>query len=120
MIEAIVAGHLCLDIIPSFTADLGADPAAYLIPGRLTEVGPATLCTGGAVSNAGINLHRLGVRTQLMGKIGDDALGTQTFGDGLSIRHARSRDLRSGSPARAPRPARRRRAVRPRRSAPLR
>ena len=75
MIEAIVAGHLCLDIIPQFMTDLGDDPAAYLLPGRLTEVGPATLCTGGAVSNAGINLHRLGIRTQLMGKIGDDALG---------------------------------------------
>jgi sugar/nucleoside kinase (ribokinase family) len=75
MIEAIVAGHLCLDIIPQFVTDLGDDPAAYLLPGRLTEVGPATLCTGGAVSNAGINLHRLGIRTQLMGKIGDDALG---------------------------------------------
>jgi sugar/nucleoside kinase (ribokinase family) len=75
MIEAIVAGHLCLDIIPSFTVDLGDDPSAYLIPGRLTEVGPATLCTGGPVSNAGINLHKLGVCTQLMGKIGDDAFG---------------------------------------------
>jgi sugar/nucleoside kinase (ribokinase family) len=75
MIEAIVAGHLCLDIIPQFMTDLGDDPATYLLPGRLTEVGPATLCTGGAVSNAGINLYRLGIRTQLMGKIGDDALG---------------------------------------------
>ena len=41
----------------------------------MTTVGPATFCTGGAVSNAGINLHRLGIRTQLMGKIGDDLLG---------------------------------------------
>ncbi len=75
MIEAIVAGHLCLDIIPHFGTGLGADPAAYLLPGRLTEVGPATICTGGTVSNAGINLHRLGIRTLLMGKIGDDTLG---------------------------------------------
>jgi sugar/nucleoside kinase (ribokinase family) len=75
MSDAIVAGHICLDIIPRFEVDLGSDPAAYLTPGRLTEVGPATLCTGGAVSNAGINLHRLGIRTQLMGKIGDDLLG---------------------------------------------
>jgi sugar/nucleoside kinase (ribokinase family) len=75
MIEAIVAGHLCLDIIPQFVTDLGNDPAAYLVPGRLMEVGPATLCTGGTVSNAGINLHRLGIHTQLMGKVGDDALG---------------------------------------------
>jgi sugar/nucleoside kinase (ribokinase family) len=75
MVEAIVAGHLCLDIIPHFETGPGEDPADYLLPGRLTEVGPATLSTGGAVSNAGINLHRLGIRTELMGKIGGDALG---------------------------------------------
>jgi sugar/nucleoside kinase (ribokinase family) len=75
MIEAIVAGHLCLDIIPQFVANLGSDLVAYLAPGRLTEVGPVTLSTGGAVSNAGTNLHRLGIRTRLMGKIGDDLLG---------------------------------------------
>ncbi len=75
MIEAIVAGHLCLDIIPQFVADLGSDLAAYLSPGRLTEVGPATFSTGGAVSNTGINLHRLGIHTQLMGKISNDLLG---------------------------------------------
>jgi sugar/nucleoside kinase (ribokinase family) len=74
-IDAIVAGHLCLDIIPQFVADLGSDLAAYLMPGHLIEVGPATLSTGGTVSNAGINLHRLGIHTYLMGKIGDDALG---------------------------------------------
>jgi sugar/nucleoside kinase (ribokinase family) len=75
MIEAIVAGHLCLDIIPEFVVDLGSDLAAYLAPGRLTEVGPATFSTGGPVSNAGINLHRLGIRTRLMGKVGNDLLG---------------------------------------------
>jgi sugar/nucleoside kinase (ribokinase family) len=75
MIEAIVAGHLCLDIIPRFVTDLGSDLAAYLAPGRLTEVGPATFSTGGAVSNTGINLHRLGICTRLMGKLGDDLLG---------------------------------------------
>lgn len=75
MIDVIVAGHLCLDIIPRFETGLGDDPAAYLVPGRLVEVGPATLSTGGAVSNTGINLHRLGIHTRLMGKIGDDLLG---------------------------------------------
>ena len=78
-IEAIVAGHLCLDIIPRITTDLGNDPAAYMTPGRLTEIGPATLSTGGAVSNTGINLHRLGIRCHLMGKIGDDVLGRATL-----------------------------------------
>ncbi len=75
MTEAIVAGHICLDIIPLFETAQEGGLAAYLAPGRLTEVGPATLSTGGTVSNAGINLHRLGISTQLMGKVGDDLLG---------------------------------------------
>ena len=35
-----------------------------------------TLSTGGAVSNTGLNLARLGVDTRLMGKVGDDLFGT--------------------------------------------
>lgn len=73
--DAVVGGHLCLDIIPGFPGPAGVDRAAFLSPGRLTEVGPATLSTGGAVSNTGVNLARLGVRTRLMGKIGDDLFG---------------------------------------------
>ena len=75
MAEAIVAGHLCLDILPAFVSDQGNDLALYLAPGRLTEVGPTTLSTGGPVSNAGLNLHRLGIHTQLMAKVGDDLWG---------------------------------------------
>jgi sugar/nucleoside kinase (ribokinase family) len=76
VIEAIVAGHLCVDIIPQFPIDAGSDLSAYLAPGRLAEVGPMTLSTGGAVSNTGLNLARLGVDTRLMGKVGDDLFGT--------------------------------------------
>jgi sugar/nucleoside kinase (ribokinase family) len=75
MIEAIVAGHICLDIIPRFTVDAGASLSAYLSPGRLSEIGPVALSTGGAVSNTGLNLKRLGIDTRLMGKIGDDLFG---------------------------------------------
>jgi sugar/nucleoside kinase (ribokinase family) len=75
MIEVIVAGHICLDIIPRFTVDAGPELGAYLSPGRLSEVGPAALSTGGAVSNTGLSLHRLGVDTRLMGKMGDDLFG---------------------------------------------
>jgi sugar/nucleoside kinase (ribokinase family) len=75
MIEAIVAGHICLDIIPRFTTDAGAELSAYLSPGRLSEVGPVALSTGGAVSNTGLNLKRLGIDTRLMGKVGDDLFG---------------------------------------------
>jgi len=44
-------------------------------PGKLVRIGPATVSTGGAVSNTGLALHRLGTPTHLMGKVGDDALG---------------------------------------------
>lgn len=67
---AVVAGHLCLDVIPRL-------PAGHRPPraGRLDLVGPATLAVGGCVGNTGIALHRLGVRTTLVARIGDDAFG---------------------------------------------
>lgn len=70
MTEAIVAGHICLDIIPTFPPH-----GATLEPGKLIKMGPATISTGGAVSNTGLALHRLGIQTQLMGKVGDDLIG---------------------------------------------
>jgi len=44
MRSAVVAGHICLDIIPAVGHHFD------LTPGRLYEVGAATLCTGGAVT----------------------------------------------------------------------
>jgi len=69
-----VAGHICLDIIPAIESGSGT-LAAMMTPGKLSNVGPALLVTGGAVSNTGLSLHRLGVSTKLMGKIGDDVFG---------------------------------------------
>ena len=67
-----VAGHVCLDIIPEF----GAISIDHLIePGKLFEIGSACLSTGGAVSNVGIALHKLGLKTRLLGKVGDDLFG---------------------------------------------
>lgn len=68
-IEAIVAGHVCLDIIPEL------HNAAELIPGHTLEAGPALLSTGGPVSNTGLALHKLGIPTRLMGKISNDLFG---------------------------------------------
>jgi sugar/nucleoside kinase (ribokinase family) len=82
--EAIVAGHLCLDIIPEIVG------GGRFAPGRMVEAGPATLSTGGAVSNTGVALHRLGVRTLLAGKVGDDMFGrairatVESYGAGLA------------------------------------
>ena len=71
--EVIVAGHICLDIFPTFTD--GATRAEVLVPGALIHVGPALLALGGAVANTGFALHRLGIPTRLMGKVGDDLFG---------------------------------------------
>ncbi|RMH55168.1 MAG: carbohydrate kinase family protein [Bacteroidetes bacterium] len=73
-VPIVVAGHVCLDVIPTLPAPTGP-LAALLRPGSLTEVGPALLTTGGAVSNAGLTLHRLGHRVHLIGKVGDDLFG---------------------------------------------
>jgi sugar/nucleoside kinase (ribokinase family) len=43
--------------------------------GKLSHIGPATISTGGAVANTGLALHRLGIQTRLVGKIGDDLFG---------------------------------------------
>lgn len=69
MPQVVVAGHVCLDIIPRF------NHPAELSPGSLIEVGNAELATGGCVSNVGRALHRLGIDVQLLGKIGDDPFG---------------------------------------------
>jgi sugar/nucleoside kinase (ribokinase family) len=68
--DAIVAGHICLDIIPALTGG-----GFQFAPGRLLEVGPAVMGTGGPVSNTGLALHRLGIKTRLMGKVGTDDFG---------------------------------------------
>lgn len=71
----LVAGHICLDIIPDMQ---GLAPGAFdetFQPGRLVEVGAATLCTGGPVSNTGLALHKLGIPTRLVCKVGQDAFG---------------------------------------------
>jgi sugar/nucleoside kinase (ribokinase family) len=74
MAKAVVAGHICLDVIPEFAAG-SYDLGALLTPGSLTEVGEAVVATGGAVSNTGQALHRLGEDVVLMAKVGDDEFG---------------------------------------------
>ena len=67
--SAKIGGHICLDMIPTI---LEGEFAFF--PGRLLEVGPPILSTGGPVSNIGLALHKLGIQTRRMGKIGKDSL----------------------------------------------
>jgi len=72
--RVVVAGHICLDMIPAFEVET-TTLADLLTPGKLIKTGPLTTATGGSVSNTGLALHRLGVPCKLMGKVGDDLVG---------------------------------------------
>lgn len=74
-LAAIAAGHICLDIIPDLNDKPPGEFSKRFAPGRLLMIGPAAISTGGPVSNTGLALHKLGVPTQLMGKVGDDLFG---------------------------------------------
>jgi sugar/nucleoside kinase (ribokinase family) len=69
MPSAIVAGHVCVDLIPQLEAlpDIG--------PGELAEVGPLTAAAGGCVANTGGVLAALGADVAAAGDAGDDELG---------------------------------------------
>jgi sugar/nucleoside kinase (ribokinase family) len=72
--DVLVAGHICLDLIPRLP-ELAAPEARLFYPGRLVPVGPVTAALGGSVANVGLALHRLGMSTRLVGRVGDDFVG---------------------------------------------
>jgi sugar/nucleoside kinase (ribokinase family) len=92
--DIVACGHLCLDIIPGFPTSAGDHD--WFRPGRLSLVGAPVISTGGAVSNVGLSLHRLGLSVRLVGKIGNDPLGRliveriRTVGESLSSGLARA------------------------------
>lgn len=83
--EVVVAGHICLDVFPTLVGG-----SVIFRPGQTVEAGPVVFSTGGAVSNTGLALHKLGISTQLMGKVGSDLFGqeilqiVESHGPGLS------------------------------------
>lgn len=70
--DVVVTGHLCADLLPETSR---IPLSAFSSPGKLFEIGPLEIATGGSVSNTGLALHRLGVNTGLMTTVGDDLLG---------------------------------------------
>jgi sugar/nucleoside kinase (ribokinase family) len=68
--EAVVAGHICLDVFPTLVGG-----AVAFKPGQTIEAGSVVFSTGGAVSNTAIALNKLGIATGLMGKVGSDLFG---------------------------------------------
>lgn len=70
MTSVVVAGHVCIDLIPRLPSG-----ARSPRPGALEPVGPLTFAIGGCVGNTGVALHRLGLPTTLVARVGDDPLG---------------------------------------------
>lgn len=74
--EAIVAGHLCLDMTPILDRTGSVyDVREVLAPGKTVAVDGLNVTTGGVVANTGIALTVLGVETRVMGIVGNDLIG---------------------------------------------
>jgi sugar/nucleoside kinase (ribokinase family) len=93
--DVMVAGHLCIDVIPKFSQTSACSSMCELIrPGKLVQMKEATLSTGGPVSNTGICLSKLGKRVSFCACVGDDDFGKLTLdrlnrtgcADGITIR----------------------------------
>ena len=69
--QVVVAGHICLDVIPELHGALDVRP------GGLVVIGPSAVSTGGPVGNVGMALHRLGVPVRLIAKVGEDMFGRE-------------------------------------------
>lgn len=100
--DAVIAGHICLDITPKFPEVVGSStaagssaaagsstaagrkpaemndqhPASVLIPGTLVTVDGVDIHPGGVVANTGLAMQFFGNDVSLMGKIGTDVFGT--------------------------------------------
>lgn len=73
--QAVVAGHICLDVIPNLNHIPPGEFNTLFQPGHLITAGAAEFSTGGPVSNTGLALHHLGIPTKLIAKVGPDAFG---------------------------------------------
>lgn len=75
-IDAVVAGYLGVDLTPGFSPARATVPFAGMFrPGRLIETEGLNISLGGVVANTGLAMLRFGQRAELIGCLGNDALG---------------------------------------------
>lgn len=74
-LDAVIAGHICLDMFPEFPDKEMTSFKELFVPGKLINVRGMKISTGGPVSNTGIAMQVLGARVSLIAKIGDDFIG---------------------------------------------
>lgn len=77
--DIMVAGHLCIDIIPRFIDNGEVEMNELIRPGQLVELDQAAFSTGGSVSNTGATMHNLGNRVCYCACVGDDEFGRLTI-----------------------------------------
>lgn len=73
--DAMIAGHVCIDIIPYFPNTGAVNISEIMRPGKLVNVRSVKISTGGPVSNTGINMKTLGKKVCFCARVGDDLLG---------------------------------------------
>jgi len=76
-LDAVVAGHLCIDLFPVFRHRAKA-VADYFRPGTLVHMGAMEMGTGGAVSNTGLAMKKFGLEMGFIARVGGDELGAAT------------------------------------------
>ena len=75
--KVICAGHICIDITPVFDENRRVSRIADLLePGKLIYMNGVNVHTGGSVANTGLAMKLLGNNVRLLGKIGNDAFGS--------------------------------------------
>lgn len=73
--SVMVAGHICLDVTPVFKTAVVSGLSEIMAPGKLIHVDNADIHTGGAVSNTGLAMKKLGMPVKLVAKVGNDSFG---------------------------------------------
>jgi sugar/nucleoside kinase (ribokinase family) len=74
--RVVVAGHICLDMIPRFGGPEVASISELLRPGVLVNVEKMVFSTGGSVSNTGVALKLFGCEVSFAARVGDDIIGS--------------------------------------------
>lgn len=75
--DAVIAGYLCVDMVPQFKAGEAFETLAEVLkPGRLVEVDGMEITLGGVVANTGLAMSKFSNKVYLNGLVGDDFIGS--------------------------------------------
>lgn len=78
--DVIVAGHICLDLIPSFGNRIFNNVENIFRPGALVNVDKMVFSLGGPVANTGIGLEIFGSKVNFLARVGNDQIGQIIIG----------------------------------------